>query len=441
MFDVLQSQHLSKSVLLEETGNPLLVRAVISFSAAILLLFLLWSSLTWVDEVSTASGEMVPTGLIKQVQHQEGGMIAGILVKEGEHVTADQPLILLDSYMPQSELRDARTQQALYTAQQKRLQAFLEGNPLHLSADSFDAALIADQMRLFREMEANLERDQAIVTHQVGKLKSALAELEQRELTLHAQQKLIDEELKMRTTLHSGGDGSKLAVLLVQRQENDNRGELAAIQEKKNQLGHDLDEANFRLTKVRGDAREKAMLELEKVVSDAKKNSEWINRLTERIRLLEIRAPITGFVNNLKPHTIGGVIDKSDVLMEIVPEGWALMAEVKISPKDIGHVQSDQGVNVKLTAYDFARYGAIPGKLESISPSTFLDKNGTPYYKGFVRLNRSHIGTTPNRNGLTFGPIISGMMLQADIITGRKTVLEYLLKPIYVSTNQAMRER
>ncbi|MBF0186108.1 MAG: HlyD family type I secretion periplasmic adaptor subunit [Magnetococcales bacterium] len=441
MFDALQSRHLSKSVLLEETGNPVLVRAVIGFSAMILLCFLIWSSLTQVDEVSTASGEIVPTGMIKQVQHQEGGMIANILVKEGERVTADQTLILLDSYMPRSELREVLAQRALYVAQRQRLQAFLEGGQPIFDSGILKPALITDEMRLFREMIANREREQAIVQQQLDKLKSVLAELEQREITLNTQKKLIDEELKMRSTLHSGGDGSKLAVLLVQRQANDNKGELATIQEKKAQLHHDIDEAVLRLAKVSGDAREKAMLELEKVENDDRKSSELINRLEERIRLLEIRSPITGFVNNLKPHTIGGVVSRSDVLMEIIPEGWELIAEVKITPRDIGHVQPGQAVNVKLTAYDFARYGAIPGKLASISASTSLDKNGAPYYKGFVHLDRSHIGTNIHRNGLVFGSIISGMTLQADIITGRKTVLEYLLKPIYVSTSQAMRER
>ncbi|MBF0399427.1 MAG: HlyD family type I secretion periplasmic adaptor subunit [Magnetococcales bacterium] len=441
MFDALQSRHLSKSVLLEETGNPVLVRAVIGFSAVILLCFLLWSALTWIDEVSTASGEIIPTGMIKQVQHQEGGTVADILVKEGERVTENQPLILLDSYMPRSELRDAYAQRALYTAQRRRLQALLEGREPTFDATLLKPAFIADEMRLFREMVANREREEAIVQQQLEKLKSALAELEQRESTLNAQSKLIEEELHMRSTLHSGGDGSKLAVLLVQRQANDNQGERATIQEKKAQIRHDIDEAGFRLAKVGGDAREKAMLELERVENDDKKTMELINRLEERIRLLEIRAPITGFVNNLKAHTIGGVITRSDVLMEIVPEGWELIAEVKITPKDVGHVQPGQSVNIKFTAYDFARYGAIPGKLESVSASTFLDKGGAPYYKGFVRLDRSHVGVTPNRNGLAFGPIIIGMTLQADIITGRKTVLEYLLKPIYVSTSQAMRER
>ncbi|MEO5333616.1 MAG: HlyD family type I secretion periplasmic adaptor subunit [Magnetococcus sp. YQC-5] len=441
MFDALQSRHLSKSVLLEETGNPVLVRVVIGFSTAILLFFLLWASLTQVDEVSTAGGEIVPTGMIKQVQHQEGGMIADILVKEGERVTSGQPLILLDSYMPRSELRDAYAQRALYAAQKERLQAFLENRqPVFASVHS-NPALLANEMRLFQEMTANRERERAIVQQQLDKFKSALAEIEHRESTLNAQKKLIDEELHMRSTLHSGGDGSKLAVLLVKRQANDNKGELATTQEKKAQIRHDIEEAGFRMAKVGGDAREKSMLELEKVENDDKKIGELINRLEERVRLLEIRAPITGFVNNLKPHTIGGVIARSDVLMEIVPEGWEMIAEVKITPKDVGHVQPGQAVNVKFTAYDFARYGAIPGKLKSISASTFLDKNGAPYYKGFVHLDSSRIGVAPNRNGLAFGPIITGMTLQADIITGRKTVLEYLLKPIYVSTSQAMRER
>ncbi|MEO5341450.1 MAG: HlyD family type I secretion periplasmic adaptor subunit [Magnetococcus sp. MYC-9] len=441
MFGSSYARHLAKSVLLEESGNPVLVQTVIGFSAAILLCFLIWSSLTRVDEVSTASGEMVPTGLVKQVQHQEGGMIADIRVKEGEHVTANQALILLDAYMPRSELREAEAQRALHGAQKLRLQAFLEARQPEWSAHALDPALVAEQSRLFREMQENRERERAIVQHQWDKFKSALAELEQREITLSAQKKLIGEELQMRTTLHSGGDGSKLAVLLVQRQATDNAGEIAAVLEKKRQMRHDIEETGFRLAKVDGDAREKAMLELEKVENDSKKNGEWIKRLEERIRLLEIRAPITGFVNNLKPHTVGGVVAKGDVLMEIVPDGWELLAEIKISSKDIGHVQTGQRVNVKLTAYDFARYGSVPGTLESISASTFLDKSGAPFYKGMVRLDRAKPDAPLNRTGLNIGPILSGMTLQAEIVTGRKTVLEYLLKPIYVSTSQAFQER
>lgn len=149
-----------------------------------------------------------------------------------------------------------------------------------------------------------------------------------------------------------------------------------------------------------------------------------------------MRSPVRGIVKGLKLHTVGGVVAPGEVLLEIVPMDEELIVETRISPYDIGHVQVNQPAKVKVIAYDFARYGAISGVLKSISASTFRDDDGVPFYKGIIDLDKNHLGDDPDTN-----LVLPGMTVQADINTGEKSILQYLLKPIYVSASQAFRER
>ncbi|TAN48650.1 MAG: HlyD family efflux transporter periplasmic adaptor subunit, partial [Methylococcaceae bacterium] len=182
---------------------------------------------------------------------------------------------------------------------------------------------------------------------------------------------------------------------------------------------------------------EKLVSEYTRIGNEQVSLEEKSKRLQEKLRLAEIRAPMAGVVHNLKPHTLGGVIGKGEQIMEIVPVHSPLEAVVKIVPRDIGHVHVGQQAKLRFTAYDFSRYGVGYGVLKDISASALLDKDGiTPYHQGIISLDQPYVGPVAGRN-----PILPGMTMQADIITGSKTVLQYLLKPIYASSKQVFRER
>ena len=195
-------------------------------------------------------------------------------------------------------------------------------------------------------------------------------------------------------------------------------------------------EANLRLNELEKSQREEAITELGRLGGEIAQASETLRKLRDRVARLEIVAPARGYIKGLQFSTIGGVIAPAQVVMELVPADDVLIAETRISTEDIGHVHLGQPVTVKVSAFDFIRYGGIKGELVSISASTFVDEDGQPYCKGKVALNADSVG-----EGASAQKIIPGMTVQADIQTGERTLLQYLLKPVYVSLDQAFSER
>jgi len=163
---------------------------------------------------------------------------------------------------------------------------------------------------------------------------------------------------------------------------------------------------------------------------------EAVAKRDDRANRLEIRAPVRGIVKELQAHTIGGVIAPGALVLEVVPMDKELIVEARVATTDVGHIEIGQPVTVKVLTYNYARYGGIPGRLRSASASTFVAEDETPYYKAVVELDRNYVGGNPDRN-----LVLPGMTMQANIKTGRKTLLQYLLKPAYSSINEAFRER
>ena len=172
------------------------------------------------------------------------------------------------------------------------------------------------------------------------------------------------------------------------------------------------------------------------VTNELAQVNSLLDKLYDRVRRLKILSPIDGVIKGLKVHTAGGVISAGAIILEIMPLNEELLVETRITTRDVGHVEIGQPANIKVTAYDYARYGSISGELKMISTSTFLDKQGDLYYKGVISMDRDYVGNDPQVN-----KVFPGMTVQADIKTGRKTLLEYLLKPIVSSIGNGFRER
>ncbi len=198
-----------------------------------------------------------------------------------------------------------------------------------------------------------------------------------------------------------------------------------------------LGELDKRIGDLDNNVRQDALNELGAVTGEMAQIQDSMERLRDRVKRLEVVAPVKGFVQNLKAKTMGSVVPAGGVLMEIVPVDDELLVETKISTRDVGHLQAGQKAAVKVASYDFVRFGSIEGELTRISATTYVDeKENTPYYKGWIRLQQPYVGYNPEENR-----ILPGMTVQSDIITGDKTLLEYLLKPIQRSLAQAFRER
>ncbi len=432
-----QHRLLAQHVILEEAGIPGFVRMVTVAVGLITTAFIAWAGVTEIDEVAAAPGEVVPSGQVRAIQHFEGGIIADILVEDGDLVDQGQTLLRLDRVVASADLEEMRAQRAGLLLKAERLHAFAEERAPDFSFVGSDHAGLAEGQRSILEVQEKARANRrAVVLNQIQKSEHQLNLLRGQEVTQMRIVTLAEEELEMRNTLHQKGLTSRLKVLDIQRKAAEAYGGFARLQGELRVAAEDLAESRSRLAELDAMRREEALSELDVVTRELARINEALTKREDQVQRLEIRAPVHGIVKGLKAHTVGGVVPPGAVVLEIVPMDADMIVEARISTRDVGHINKGQPVTLKITAYDYARYGSMPGELTDVSATTFLGEDGVPYYKGVVTLGQDHVGVDPERNRL-----MPGMTVEADIKTGRKTLLQYLLKPVYAYASVAFRER
>ena len=437
-----QTRFLAQSVILEEGGSSGLIRGAMITICVVICLFVGWSMVTNVDEVAVTSGEVVPSGQLQSIQHLEGGIVKQILIEEGQLVEEGQVMIRLNETAAETELQKLEARRAGLEIRSERLRALGTGGvPDWSKVGDRYPSMLQDQQRIYEgSLEAFFSRQETI-RKQIQQRKAELSLLEEREQTLTRSAEYFAEELEVREKLYQEGLSSKIAYLDAKRSLNTARGELADLFSERERATEAIKESESRLDEIETEFREQALAELSESANELIQVEEALVEAKDRVSRLEISAPVRGIVKGLQVHTIGGVVPPGAVITEIVPLDKELVVEAKIQPRDVGHVRIGQPVTVKVTTYDFARFGGISGELKDVSASTFVDQqqqsqqNG-PYYKGIIELDRNYVGHDPNQNR-----VMPGMTVQADIKTGKKTLFEYLLKPVYSSVSTAFRER
>ncbi|MEO5335512.1 MAG: HlyD family type I secretion periplasmic adaptor subunit [Magnetospirillum sp. WYHS-4] len=436
-----QSRFLAQSVLLEEGGSSGLIRVATLTISTVVAAFLGWAAITEVEEVAVAQGEVVPSGQIQSVQHLEGGIIKEIIVQDGDLVERDQPMLRMDPQAAYSEHEQMRARAIGLGLKAERLRSVGAGVKPDFSkipeAQKYPS-LILDQQSIYESQIASRDNRREVLLKQLEQKKSDISLLRDREATLRQGVSLLQEEFRLRDSLLKQGLTTKVLYLDIKRELNVQQGELSKLQSERSRAFESLNEATQKLLELDTTLRETAMVEMGTVTAELAQVNESLAKLDDRVRRLEVRAPVRGVVKGMKTHTVGGVIPPGGVALEIVPLEKELIVEAKISTRDVGHVRVGQPVKVKVTTYDYARYGGITGELKDISASTFLDEKdkNQPYYRGVVSLDRNYVGFDPERNR-----VLPGMTVQADITTGKKTLLQYLLKPVYSSISESFRER
>jgi len=429
--------YVADSILLEETGMPWLVRSSIYAAASIMLLFIVWSAVTRTAEVSVAPGAVTPSGKVQTIQHLEGGIITEILIAEGEIVDRGQILVKLEPAAVGSDLALVTGRQSALSLRAERLRAFIEGRePDFGDVEPVYAALAENQRQILAGQIAAREASRRVFQQQLSGQQSRLAGLEQRTETTRRHIALLQTELDARSGLAEKGLTSRFQLLRSQQEMNRAQGVLTQIDAEKEQATRAMAETRGRIAELDATTRADALTELDGVIDDLRDMQETSQKHGNRFQRLDIRAPVRGIVQSLNIHTIGGVLAPGEPIVEIVPVNDELVAEVRLSPRDIGHINPGQAAKVKFTTYDFARHGSVDGILKSVSATTFFDDDGQPYYKGIVQLNQNHLGADPGRN-----PIAPGMTLTAEILTDDRSLLQYLLKPVYRGINEGFRER
>ena len=432
-----QLRILSQSVMLEEARTPYLIRTTMLIICLAFFVFVGWTSFTKIKEMARTNGEIVPSSYVQSIQHLEGGIVREILVRDDDAVKKGQVLIRLQGESVRSDYSRVIGKLNFLRLRAAGLRAFISGD-----RQEFD--------RLCRQNDEQSSTEEEILAVMLDSLKREQEILKQQLIQKEEQKKLLQQELstarksltiartsfKTQDKLYKERLVSETTYLAVVREMNQLQGQVNSLQIKINQAEDAIGEYQWRLQSIVTEAKDKALQQLAGVESDLEETNKIKEKLQQQIARLDIRSPVNGLVKGLEIHTVGGVIAPGRQLMEIVPAGSDLLAEVKISPNDIGHIKVGFPVIVKITSYDFSRYGAINGTVSGLSATTFANQRGQTYYKGMVTLEKNYVGNNPQQN-----LILPGMIVNADIITGEKSLLAYFLKPIYKALNSAFRER
>lgn len=431
-----QTRYLSQAIQLEEAVNPHIIRATMAMIPLALLAFLVWAGFTNIYEVAHAPGEVVPYGHEQTVQHLEGGIVKEILVSEGDMVSEGQKLIVLDEGGVKEDVERARSKQLALRMQAERLRAFVEDREPNFSSFTEAAPeMIADQQAFFLGMRKARDKEAHIIEDQIAEKKQAIVTLSSDLGIARGNYGIADDIYRRRASLLENGYASQMRVLEDKKNRNDHLGEIKRLESQIASAKNELSEYGNRLESLAARHRDEAYEKLALVAAEEQQNIEIVKKLEDRLRRLDIHAPAGGMVKGLAIHTIGSVIQPGQTIMEIVPLDKKVEVRIRISPQDRGHVDLGQKVQVKFSTYDFSRYGAVEGTLAHISATTFVGEGGERYYQGRILLDEDYVG------GNRHNRILPGMTVMSDVITGEKTILQYLLKPIHLSLQTAFRER
>jgi HlyD family secretion protein/adhesin transport system membrane fusion protein len=427
---------LSQPLTVDEVGPPRLLAQSVTVGCVLIVGLIVWAGVAEIRETALAQGQVMPAGSVNLIQHLEGGIVAEVVVGNGDIVEEGQTLIRLESAGAEAELEQLRARAASLALESARLRAFVTGRPADFSAGDRHLDLAADQAAIL-EIQNEARRDQrAVLLSRISQREAQAAALKIQQESLEAQIAFLEEEREIQRKLFEKGLVSRIEFLGTERGVIKTRGEIAGVIGKLAAARAAVQEARDELAELDSGLRNAALEEIGEVNSELAQVREAQARLIDRVGRLEIAAPERGIVKGLTVNTIGGVIGPGETILEIVPLDDLLVAEVRISPRDIGHLNPGQEAQVRVSSYDVTRFGSVDGRLKQLSASTFEDEEGEPYYKGVVELAQAHVGGESGRN-----LILPGMVVDVAINTGSKTLLHYLLRPVSRGLDGAFRER
>jgi membrane fusion protein, adhesin transport system len=416
--------------------TPRGARVMVWLSGAVVLIMLLWASLASLDEVARGEGKVIPSRQVQILQTMDGGIVSEILVREGQSVKIGDLMLKVDPTRMMSSLRESRSQYLALLAKSARLKALAEGsNFLPPETVAKEAPEIIEQeRRLFESRRAELDATVGMARQQAAQRSQELVSVRARREQAAQSYTLTAKEMELTRPLVKTGAISDVEILRLERDVARYRGERDSANADIPRLESAIAEANRKIQEVDLAFRNIARSDLSESNAKLSALSEGSATLVDRVKQTDIRSPVNGTVKQLRVNTVGGVVQPGKDLVEIVPSDDALLLEARVLPRDIAFLRPGQKALVKFTAYDFATYGGLEATLEHISADTVLDEKGNAFFLVRVRTLSTSLG--PNKL-----PIIPGMVAEVDILTGKKTVLSYLLKPILRAKSSAMTER
>jgi adhesin transport system membrane fusion protein len=405
---------------------------------AFVVVFFIWSSFAKVEEVSRGTGSVIPSSQVQIVQNLEGGIVSKLLVKEGDRVQNGQVLVVIDDTQFRSRFGEDSVKRQTLQAMATRLKAEIEGEmPIFsLELSEQEPNLIRNQLNLFHARAAELNKGLAVLESQREQKGLQIKSLESKVKQLRESYNLGVEEVEITKPFVESGSTPKIELIRLKREINNIENSLIEAQIAIPQAKSGLAEITSRIEEKKAAFRSQAMNELNDTEAKLKNLHEVMLASEDRLERTKVLSPVDGTVKQVLITTLGGVITPGMNIVEIVPDDDTLLIEAKVKPSDVAFLHPDQNAKVKITAYDYTIYGTLNGVVEQISADTIMDHTGQSFYKVLVRAEKG--GLSKTNEDLK---ILPGMVAEVDILTGKRTVLTYLLKPILRAKGRAFRER
>lgn len=415
--------------------EPLRARILLKSVGIALAIAVMWAAVSRLDEVTRGEGKVIPSRQLQVLQSLDGGVVEEILVKEGDVVDAEQVLLRIDPTRFASSVRESRVQYSALVAKAARLKALTEGTPFKVPDEiaKEDPKTVEEERRLYESRRNELETQSSIARQQLAQRQQELVEVRARYEQASKSYDISARELAVTKPLIASGAVSEVELLRLERDVARFRGERDMASAQISRIQASISEANHKLEEVGLAFRNESGKELGETMARLNALAEGSVGLSDKVTRSVLRSPVKGTVKRVLVNTVGGVVQPGKDVIEIVPLEDNLLLEARVQPRDIAFLRPGQKVVVKFTAYDFSIYGGLDGKLEHIGADSVVDEKGNAYYTVRVRTNKPTLG-----NNL---PVIPGMIVEVDIITGEKSVLTYLLKPVLRAKARALSER
>lgn len=429
-------------MLAREDRPPLFASASIYIIAALFVAFTAWASFAEVDEIARGEGKVIPASKTQIIQASEPGVVQEIAVKIGQTVKKNDLIIRLDNTGNISSLGEQQAKARALEARIARLKFEQSGNmdgafPCPSDIQTVAPEICDNEQKLLVARRDNFEVKLSVLKSRLEQREKELDEATANADRLSKSLAVTDQEAALVEPMVKKGLMAKTEQIRVEREQTDLHGQVALAGETIKKAQAAITEAQLQVNELGLQLQQEALSDLTEALANLSVTDETIRGATDKVARTDIRSPVDGIVNTLDVNTLGAFVQPGAVVAGIVPTSETLLVEARVSPRDVAFIQPDQDALIKVTAYDFSIFGGIEGKVSNITADSLVDqKTGEPYYQVRVATEKS----TLQRNGKNYS-IIPGMICSVDIKTGRKTILNYLLKPINKARQEAMSER
>ncbi len=431
-----RARFLAQAIELEEEGSSSTIRNAIFFSFFLLFAVIVWMAVTEVNEMSVSRGEVVPAGYIHNIQHLEGGIVSEVAVHNGDSVKKGDLLVGFAPPATRSEYGQLTSRRATLILSLTRLHALeADKEPDFGELGKEYPELAKKQLESYQAQAANFKHELSVIKAQVNQKNSELSRQKNQIKTQKKEVGLLKEQVTMREKLATKHIVSETDLLSTKSSLASAESQLKSIQDGVTVARMALKEAKERRLETVSSQKKDLKLEAASVAGQLSELDGSLIGAEDKLNRLNVYAPVSGIIQGLAITSINEVVKPGDTILQVVPIDDDLIVDARVSPAEIGYIHAGLGAEVKVDSYDSSRFGVIKGVVKQVSPSTYLDEKMNPYYKATIELNKSYVGLDPDKM-----KVIPGMTVSADIITGSKTIMAYLLKPVSRGFSGAFKE-